>query len=118
MDFANKISDQSMLSFLRRDKNEQTRNTNIEKARTHSVHYSKDDLAHLSKQKLIEKIKQYEKEASELRKEINDKEIVLQHSKEIADQKLILERQIEIYQEKICSRERAILGIKFDKAFN
>ena len=118
MNFANEVSDQSMLLFLRKDKNEQMRNRNIDKARPHSVHYSKDELSHLTKQKLIEKIEQYEKEASELRKEINDNKIVLQHSKEIADQKLILERQIEMYQEKICNRERAILGIKFDKAFN
>ena len=107
-----------MLLFSRRDKNEQMRCRNIENARFNYRNYSKDELAQLSKQELIEKLEQNEKEASELRKEINANTIELQHSKEIAEQNLILERQIETYQEKISDRERAILGIKFDKAFN
>ena len=118
MNFVDGISNQSMLLFSRRDKEEQTQNRNIEKEIFCSLHYSREELAHLSKERLIEKLEKYEKETSDLRKENNDYKIELQHSKKILDQKLILDRKIEMYKEKICNRERAILGIKFDKAFN
>ena len=116
--FGNKIFEKSLVITREKDRNDQPRNKNKENVGTHALYYSREAVESLSRETLVEKIKEYENEAYQLRKENNDNKIKLQDSKKISEQNIILEKQVIEDKEKIASLEKALLGWKFDKAFN
>ena len=91
---------------------------NDENARWHDLQDFREELNHLSRQRLIEKIEFYEKEVAEFRRTTENKIWKLRYIDKTVTRNKAVKEIVQKEKEKVLTHEKAILGLKFDEAFH